>query len=125
MGRLAIIRRMRTLALILMIALLPLRLWAADGMSVRMAHGEVVAAQQVAAHAMPDDCPMMGNAPSDAASHDGSSPAPNCLTCHLVASVSTPEPALPQAAAPSGPPRYGPSRYLSAQSAPDLRPPIA
>ena len=51
---------MRTLVLILMIALLPMRMWAAEGMAVRMAADQTASATGVSAmESMPEDCPMM------------------------------------------------------------------
>ncbi|HEY8358300.1 MAG TPA: hypothetical protein VIL30_12655 [Ramlibacter sp.] len=115
---------MRTLVLLLMIALLPLRMWAADGMAVRMAQAQVSASQE-----MPADCPMMAAAADEHGAHgDGESPASaeHCMTCHLSAAANAvPDVRLRQGPAPAGPPEPGSSRYLSAVVAPDLRPPIS
>ena len=118
---------MRTFVLILMIALLPLRMWAAEDMGVRMAQEQAAAADMQATDAMPQDCPMMAEAKAEHRSHDGSQPsAADCMSCHLCAAAAClPEVAFVQGPAPAGPPEARPSRYLSADLAPDLRPPIS
>ena len=129
-GPLAIIHSMRTIVLLLMIALLPLRLWAADGMAVRMAQAEVAAAGASSA-AMPEDCPMMvqgGQAGSAAMDHgDGGEAKPaHCVACYLcAAAASVPQARLDAGPAPVGPAVRGAAHFRSAEIAPDLRPPIS
>ena len=117
---------MRTVVLILMIALLPLRMWAADGMAIRMAHQQAAAAELSAKEPMPEDCPMMAKAAvADPETPDGSSSTAHCTICHLcAAAASLPEMAFEPGPAPAGPPESRPSSYVSADLAPDLRPPI-
>jgi hypothetical protein len=118
---------MRTLVLILMIALLPMRMWAAEGMAVRMASDQVAAAGVSAMESMPEDCPMMANAQAGSRSDDQSPhAASHCMACHLcAASACFPDTAFEQGPAPTGPPASGAPRYASADIARDLRPPIS
>lgn len=117
---------MRTLVLILMIALLPMRMWAAEGMAVRMAADRTASAAGVSAtDSMPADCPMMAKA--EAGSEDGApQAATHCVACHLcAASACLPEVAFEQGPAPRGPPVASGLSYASADLARDLRPPIS
>ena len=119
---------MRTLVLILMIALLPMRMWAAEGMAVRMAQDEVAAAVGMAEmSSMPEDCPMMAMAKADPGSQDEAPQgAGHCMACHLcAASACLPEVAFEQGPAPAGPPFAFKPAYVSADLARDLRPPIS
>lgn len=115
---------MRTLVLIVMVALLPLRMWAAEGMAVRMAHDEMVAAG-----GMPEDCPMMAHQAASESStpgEDSSAPARHCVVCHLCAASTCFEPlAFEQGPAPAGPPQESIEHFESADLARDLRPPIS
>jgi hypothetical protein len=76
--------QVRRLFIMLMIALLPLRGWAGDLMSVQMATGGL--APQVAS-AMPPGCPMHTQADAaradGAASHTSVSATENCTCCDL------------------------------------------
>jgi hypothetical protein len=119
---------MRTLVVILMIALLPMRMWAAEGMAVRMASGQAMAAVGISAMAsMPADCPMMAQAKAKAGPEDGApQAATHCMACHLCgASACLPGVAFEQGPAPTGPPAASGLSYVSADLARDLRPPIA
>jgi hypothetical protein len=119
---------MRTLVLILMIALLPARMWAAEGMAVRMASDQVMAASGASATgAMPEDCPMMAKALGEAGSEDGApQAATHCMACHLcAASACLPQVAFEQGPAPTGPPSASAAGFVDADLAPDLRPPIS
>ncbi|MGV3573108.1 MAG: hypothetical protein ACO1PB_21140 [Ramlibacter sp.] len=119
---------MRTLVLVLVIALLPLRMWAAEGMAVRMAYDQAMAAAGVAAmEAMPEDCPMMAKAKAGSGSDDGSpQAASHCLACHLCAgSACLPEAAFGQGPAPTSPPVASALTYANAELARALRPPIS
>jgi len=117
---------MRTLVLILMIALLPLRMWAAEGMAVGMALGEAAVAAG-GSESMPVDCPMMAKTSAPSGSEDEPPhAAPDCQACHLcAASASLPEVAFEPGATPVGPPFASLPAYASAHLARDLRPPIS
>lgn len=118
--------RMRTFVLVLMVALLPLRMWAAEGMAVRMAQDQVAASVDVAGmSSMPADCPMMASA--KAGSGDEAPKAvTHCMACHLcAASACLPGFASWQGPAPTEPPPSMVASFTEADSAPDLRPPIA
>lgn len=109
-----------------MIALLPLRMWAAEGMAVRMAHGEIAAAAG-ASHmdSMPEDCPMAAKAKAGS-SEEAPQAAGHCVACHLcAASACLPQTALGQKPAPAGPPAFSSPRFASADAPRDLRPPIS
>lgn len=117
---------MRTVVLILMIALLPLRMWAAEDMAVRMAQADVSAAQMSPSDPMPEDCPMMADATQHQESHDGSHAKVHCMSCQLCAAAACmPELAFERDVAPTGPAVTRASNYVSADLAPDLRPPIS
>lgn len=114
---------MRIVLVVLMLALLPLRLWAAEGMAMRMAQEQLGAS---AATSMPADCPMMAKA---GAVQDMQDEAPQasgqCASCHLCSASVCPTPqAVPPGAAPAAA-ASGSARYASADQPPDLRPPIA
>lgn len=119
---------MRTLVLILMIALLPMRMWAAEGMAVRMAAEQTASAAGIwAMESMSEDCPMMAKAKAEAGSEDGAPQAvAHCMACHLcAASACLPDVAFQQGPAPTGPPETPVVSFDDAELAPDLRPPIA
>jgi mono/diheme cytochrome c family protein len=118
---------MRTLVLILMIALLPMRMWAAEGMAVRMAADQAASAAGVAAtESMPEDCPMMAKAKAEAGSDGAPEAVTHCMACHLcAASACLPEVAFEQGPAPTGPPVASGLFFASAELARDLRPPIS
>ena len=117
---------MRRLILILMVALLPLRSWAGDVMSI-----EMNAATSVTAEAMPSDCPMLQASAAAAETVDppvdsSSSAGTLCDVCDLclpftdlVAPVVTPGSDGSQAA-------FDDVSIvdLSTDTARDLRPPI-
>lgn len=126
---------MRAALVVLMLALLPWRLWAADAMAVRMAQADVAAtvaavpaasAEQPSSLAgMPADCPMLAALADDAQPGDGQAGV-HCPSCHLcAASAFMPLPVAVQQPAPAGPPRQSAGRYTSTAPAPDLRPPIS
>lgn len=120
---------MRTFVLIAMIALLPLRMWAAEGMAVRMAQAELVSAGAIfVADGMPEDCPMMAEAKSESPlpGEESGAPASHCVVCHLcAASACFEQTALEQGPAPAGPRQASVVRFESADLARDLRPPIS
>ncbi len=113
---------MRTAVVVLMLVLLPWRLWAADAMQVGMAQGVAAGASAEALADMPADCPMLAAAAGDAP--DGS--AVHCPACHLCAATACAAAVagLPHASPAAPPPALAP-RWASAALAPDLRPPIS
>jgi hypothetical protein len=103
-----------------------MRMWAAEGMAVRMAADQTASAAGVSAmESMPEDCPMLSKA--EAGSEDGApQAATHCMACHLcAASACLPDFALEQGPAPAGPPVASGLAYVSADLARDLRPPIS
>ena len=118
---------MRTLVLLLMVALLPLRMWAAEGMALRMAVADATVASMAANDSMPDDCPMMAKAKAEKGlGDDAPQAASHCMACHLcAASACLPEFAFEQGPAPTGPPESAVASFDDAELAPDLRPPIS
>lgn len=129
---------MRTLVLALMMALLPLRGWVADVMAVELAQPS----QGAPHHAMAAD-----PAPLHDCHQDHAGPAPMteqqahaqpadehaagdcgsctvCQICHSVA-MAVMLPPLPAAALPTAAPHSSQPRYVSAERAPDDKPPIA
>jgi hypothetical protein len=79
----------RSFILILMIALLPLRMWAAEGMSTQMAAASSgMAAMSVTA--MPADCPFMAAASQGDASGQPKDGTGTCAACQLCSAVAAP-----------------------------------
>ncbi|RZJ21127.1 MAG: hypothetical protein EOO54_12620 [Haliea sp.] len=81
---------MRSFILILMIALLPLRMWAAEGMSQQMAaasSGAPAGMASMDSAAMPADCPFMAATDGDPSgpSKDGAGVCASCQLCGAVA----------------------------------------
>lgn len=119
---------MRRIFLILLIALLPIRMWAAEGMSVRMAEQGMMGTSMAmdAMDEMPADCPMRASAGQEAPSDGTKGAATACLTCQLCAALA----ALAgfQAAAVSSPSFMSPSIASSFDSADplhEIKPPIS
>ena len=118
-------RGVRRLVLLVMIVLLPMRMWAAELMTLNMAEAELAPAVA----AMPADCPMMakvGAAATDAG-HDHAQPTGKpCLACPLCAAVAGCAATVAEAD-PAPPPLSGTvaSRYASAEAPPEHRPPIS
>jgi hypothetical protein len=111
----------RAAILILMIALLPLRLWAADDMAIRMAAQGDSAITAMAAESMPPDCPMLAQA-NDTGQEGTSS---HCMACHLCAASAVFEHgAVLQVLAAASLTAEGVSRFASAVPPRDQRPPI-
>jgi hypothetical protein len=111
-----------------MVALLPLRMWAAEVMTVRMAQDQVAAAAGMAAmSSMPEDCPMTVKAQAgDPTQQEAPQSAPHCTACQLcAASACLAGFAREPGPAPAGPPLAGLPSYASADLARDLRPPIS
>jgi hypothetical protein len=115
----------RRLVLVLLLALLPLRMWAAEDMLNGMALADLKPA--AASHAaMPPDCPMQ-------AAHGPATPQDepvggiaSCLSCQLCAAVALPpEFALSRGPAPSRPETAATPRFASAELLPDHKPPIS
>jgi len=124
---------MRTFTLFLMIALLPVRIWAADGMAVSMAKMEAAAAVVQDAQSlrlqtanMPEDCPMMAMDQADHGGEADARSAAHCMACYLCAPTAA-QSDLSVARCPV-PPSQAAARvspYSDAYLAPDLRPPIS
>ena len=119
---------MRALILIVMIALLPVRMWAAEGMSVRMAAQATASMSMDQTEAMDDmssDCPM--RAAAEKVRKDGSkSSVAACAACHLCAAVDV----SPEFAPVSEPSRalraiLASSAFDSADPARENKPPIS
>lgn len=118
---------MRSFVLILMVALLPLRLWAAEGMSVRMAFDEAHAVIGAPVDSMPEDCPMKARpkAASDAGD-DSAQSVSHCFACQLsAASAPVAVANLGRGPAPAGLPSWSATLYASADLPRALRPPIS
>ncbi|HEX2546014.1 MAG TPA: hypothetical protein VHL79_14120 [Ramlibacter sp.] len=119
---------MRRLLLLVMIALLPLRLWAADGMALQMAQAQLAASTVTAEAAAPHDChTTMAAAPTEAGSeHESDSAAGHCFACHLCAAgVAAPLAAAQGRPASTALPLAPASRFASAEHRLVRKPPIA
>ena len=131
---------MRRVFLILMIALLPVRGWAADMMGVVMAAQELSAVHGIAANGseaqagkpngaekrlnMPADCPMGATqTPDDGASntHQGCA---TCQLCMALFTANTPVPII-TISLPQAPEGRASTRFTSAERAPGFKPPIS
>jgi hypothetical protein len=99
---------MKRLFILIMVALLPLRGWAGDLMSVQMVMGAV--APHVAS-VMPADCPMRAQVAADASSPSGMD---GCVCCDLC---------IPMAGLTWA--RLKVVAFVSASPTPTLRPPIS
>jgi hypothetical protein len=125
---------MRRFFLVLLMVLVPLRVWAAEGMTVKMAGMQLGAAATVAnvqmKTGMPLDCPMMatqadgiqdGQPQGESQSHAG------CQSCQLCMAMAAPQ--IFDLVAPemikSGLRIWHPSFYTSADIARDVKPPIS
>ena len=113
-----------------MIALLPIRMWAAEGMSVRMAaQGPATATmameQMEATDDMPSDCPMRaaaGKAQKDGSNTSGAA----CVTCQLCAAVDvSPGFAAQPQASPALRALFASSKFDSADPIRERKPPIS
>jgi len=119
---------MQRLFILLMIVLLPLRGWAGDVMSVRMATGGSVF---LMADAMPPDCPMHAQAGQASAAADVSGEQPfggmkNCASCGLCIPLAELTAARLELVtfATHVQPLMGNSDFMSASVAPAVKPPI-
>jgi hypothetical protein len=111
---------------LVMVLLLPLRVWAGDFMSVRMAAGGTPPAMSAA---MPADCPMLSQ-PDTAGAGDGggstSAGMADCMSCDLCIPVAEVARAPLEAisfARHALPPTVGVA-FASAPPAPAFKPPI-
>lgn len=120
---------MRHLILIFMIALLPLRGWAVESMSISMAVQQLSVAEQ-AVSVTPVDCPMLtGTVQVD---QDDSATAPlsplckGCTTCQLCMALASGQNTVGGQAVylPAAAPVSRSFKFASADSAPGLKPPI-
>lgn len=113
--------------------LVPLRVWAAEGMTVRMASmqlGNVAMAAGEPVQAMPLDCPMMaksGDMQNDPQQGENQSSQAGCQSCQLCMALAAPQ--ILNHTAPemikSGLRIWHPSSYTSADIARDVKPPIS
>lgn len=110
----------RSLVLVLMIVLLPIRVWAAEGMAIDMA------ALPAAMADMPEDCPMRAAAQPDEPAESPSSAPAACLACTLCAAVAV-QPDFRAAAGAAGalPAVALVSSFDSADPWRELKPPIS
>ena len=132
---------MRHLMLILMIALLPLRGWAADGMAVFMAAQQLVAIENVAYQAQetgadsPFDAELRVSMPANCIMQMAQSHTPDigsaqvghgCNACQLCMAVVTGYPTLPISTLTPPPvmQRTVSISFTSAERAPGFKPPI-
>jgi len=124
---------MRRFFLVLLMVLVPLRVWAAEGMTVRMASMQLGTAAMAAGEpvkAMPLDCPMMvqsGDRQDDPQQGESQSSHVGCQSCQLCMALAAPQ-ILPLAApdkVKSGLRIWHPSAYTSADIARDVKPPIS
>jgi hypothetical protein len=121
----------RSLVLILMIVLLPIRVWAAEGMSIRMAShpaalSALITESMDAMVDMPEDCPMRASAQQDEPSDSQTPATAACMACQLCAAV-TDQPEF--RAAGDAPPALlawsMSSSFDSADPLRELKPPIS
>ena len=129
---------MHRVLLILMIALLPVRGWAADNMGLSMAVAEVIQRSSSVASessltsaqstqslfSMAADCPMRV---SPAADGDQSASHTGCTTCQLCMAVFTSQvfTFIGTTLLPLAPPGLGSTRFSSAERAAGFKPPIS
>ena len=115
---------------ILLVVLIPLRGWSAERMVIQMAYSQTVAEvadEQISMDGMPADCPMLAQAESK--SEKSTSPAKGfagCQTCQLcmtLASSSLPQIQL-SAHLTELHPEAASARFISANVAPQVKPPI-
>lgn len=111
---------MNRLFIMLLIALLPLRGWAGDLMSVQMATSSL---SPVAASAMPVDCPMLAKADPSSEAPSGTNGCTSCDLCVPMAEAVGSIIEVVAVAADTSPP-VGDVDFMSATSTPNLRPPI-
>ena len=111
---------MNRLFIILMIALLPLRGWAGDLMSVQMATSSL---SPIAASAMPVDCPMLAKAGPSSEAPSGTDGCTSCDLCVPMAEAVGSMIEVVAVAADVSPP-LGDVDFMSATPTPNLRPPI-
>jgi hypothetical protein len=114
---------MNRLIIMLMMALLPLRGWAGDLMSVQMATSSM---SPLAASTMPADCPMLAKAKANPSSQapSGVHGCTSCDLCIPIAESMNTQLEVVAVAADAGPPMREVD-FMSATSTPSLRPPIS
>ena len=142
---------MRRLLLILMIALLPVRAWASDVMTVASAVPALNAIETIAIYAlstratarfnseistkltadMPFDCPLLAQAVGNLAQDKGGNPfkplCHGCHTCQLCMALVTGYPMVQVSAArlPQAMQHLAAISFTSAERAPGFKPPIS
>jgi hypothetical protein len=123
---------MRHLLIILMFALLPVRGWAMDVMTVAMAVQQLNATKNVANYStgtgtsgMPDDCPMQLHTP-DAGDNAPASLFHGCTACQLCMAMATGQATVTvqRHTTPPTQPERRTAGFTSATLAPSLKPPI-
>ena len=126
---------MRHLLIILLIAVLPVRGWASERMSVSMAVQQMAVAASAPTEAT--DCPMLAQAPDtastatiDVADAAGESISPlckGCTTCQLCMAVVTGYPPMPDTTLqlPQAKRLLASVSFSSAEPAPGFKPPIS
>jgi hypothetical protein len=117
----------RRLVIVLMLALLPLRMWAAEGMLNGMALAGLGSPDAQAA-SMPADCPMLaasGHQPPQQGDQTGDVIV-TCLSCQLCAAMATAPDLSLDAACEHLRPALAPApRFASAHPLLDHKPPIS
>jgi hypothetical protein len=123
--------RVRSFVLILIIALLPIRMWAAEAMSIRMAGQEGPSTASMgmdsmqAMDDMPPDCPMLAAA-EKAQKDESKGSGTACLSCQLCAAVDVSADFKPLAeASPALPAILASSNFDSADPTRENKPPIS
>jgi hypothetical protein len=121
---------MLRLLVIILVMLIPLRGWSAERMAVQMAFSQAIVdsvGEQVSMVDMPDDCPTLAQAKSTAekssSSFKGSTGCQACQLCVTLASSSFLQTPL-TACLTEGQPESAGIRFISANVAPQIRPPI-
>lgn len=121
---------MGRLLVILLVMLIPLRGWSAERMVIQMAYSQTVAQvadELISMDGMPADCPMLAQAESK--SEKSTSPAKGfvgCQTCQLCMTLASFS--FPQIQLSAHPTVVHPdptsARFISANVAPQVKPPI-
>jgi hypothetical protein len=119
--------------LLFLIVLLPLRGWTAERMAIQMDSGAPVATHsQAQSSAMPEDCALhmqmaqtaLGHTPTDAAHGTAHKGCQSCQLCMPLAALDAPA-VLAFTACPQALPHMRSSRFVSADTARDVKPPIS
>jgi hypothetical protein len=121
---------MSRLLVIILVLLIPLRGWSAERMAFQMAYSQAVAAvagEQVSMSDMPADCPMLvqteSKAEKSSSEFKGPAACQTCQLCMTLASSSFPQTQL-AACITVVQPESASTSFISANVAPQIRPPI-